>query len=148
MKYKTKFHRKQSWQTHIECSRPIMILHDWHCSVDFEALSFSVFVWQLARCNWHLLLCSVSVNLLSSFVTDSSTKSEVPRNIFTFKCTLDAKPFKLHRWTCERARTFAKFQLKSYEDVLEMSKSFFKHHTVFPLTLAVANIYDRATITQ
>ena len=91
---------------------------------------------------------SVSVNLLSNFVTDSSIKSAVPRNIFIFNCTLDAKPFKLHRCTCERARTFAKFQLKSYEDVLEMSKSFFKHHTVFPLTLAVANIYDRTTITQ
>ena len=147
-KYKIKFHCKQPWQTRIECSRQILIPHDWHCSVDFGALSFSFFVWQLAMCNWHLLLCPVPVNLLSTFGTGSSTKSAVPRNIFIFNCTLDAKPFKLLRCTCGRAKAFAKFQLKSYEDVLEISESFFKHHTVFPLTLAVSNIYDRATITQ
>ena len=45
-------------------------------------------------------------------------------------------------------KAFPKFQLKSYEDVLEIPESFFKHHTVFPLTLAVSNIYHRAIITQ
>ena len=51
---------------------------------------------------------------------------------------------------CGKAKAFAKFQLKSYEDVLEIPESFFKPYTVFPLTLAVSNIYDyhRATITQ
>ena len=122
--------------------------HDWHCSVDFGALSFSFFVCQLAMCNWHLLLCFVPVNLLSTFGTGSSTKSAVPRKIFIFNCTLGAKPFKLLRCTCGRAKAFAKFQLKSYEDMLEISESFFKHHTVFPLTLVVSNTYDRATVTQ
>ena len=148
MKYKIKFHCKQPWQTRIECSRQTLIPQDWHYSVDFWGLSFSFFVWQLAMCNWHLLLCPVPVNLLSTFGTGSSTKSAVPRNIFIFNCTLDAKPFKLLRCTFGRAKAFAKFQLKSYEDVLEISESFFKHHTVFKLPLAVSNIYNKATITQ
>ena len=118
MKYKIKFHCKPPWQTSIECSQHILIPHDWHCSVDLGAFSFSFFVWQLAMCNWHLLFCPVPVSLLSPFGTDSSTKSAVPRNIFIFNCTLDANPFKLLRCTCGRAKVFAKFQLKSYEDVL------------------------------
>ena len=141
IKYKTKFHCKQPWKTRIECSRQILIPHDWHCLVDFWALSFSVFVWQLAMCNWHLLLCPVPVNLLCSFGTGSSTKSAVPRNIFIFSYA-GAEPFKLLRCTCGRAKVFAKFQLKPYEDVLEISESLFKHYTVFPLTLAVSNIYE------
>ena len=40
------------------------------------------------------------------------------------------------------------FQLKPCDYVLEISKSLFKHHTVFPLTLAVYNIHNRATIIQ
>ena len=144
MKYKIKFHCKQPRQTRIECSRQILIPNDWHCLVDFGALSFSVFVWQLAMCNWYFLLCPVPVGLLSTFGTGSSTKSAVPRNIFIFNWTLDAKPFKLLRYTCRRAKAFAKFQLKSFEDVLEIAGSFFKHHIVFPLTLA----YDRTTVTQ
>ena len=99
-------------------------------------------------CNSYLLLCPIPVNLLSTVDTGSSTKSTVPRNIFIFNYTLEANSFKLLRCTCGRTKAFAKFQLKSYEDVLEISESFFKHHTVFPLTLAVSNIYDRATITQ
>ena len=98
-------------------------------------------------CNWHLLLCGIPVNLLSTFSTGSSTKSAVPRNIFVFNRTLDAKSFKLF-YTCGRAKAFAKFQLKSYEGVLEISESLFKLHTVFPLTLAVSTIYDKATITN
>ena len=43
--------------------------HDWLCSDDFGTLPYSVFVWQLAMCNWHLLLCPVPVNLLSTFFT-------------------------------------------------------------------------------
>ena len=150
MKYKIKFICQQPGQTRIACSRKILIPHDWHCSVDFEALSISVFVWQLAMCNWHLLFCPVPANLLSTFGNGSSTKSAFPRNIFIFNCTLDTKPFKLLCCTCGKAKAFAKFQLKSYKDVLEISESFFKPYTVFPLTLAVSNIYDyhRATITQ
>ena len=110
----------------------------------FWALSFSVFDWHLAMCNWYHFFCLVPVNLLSTFGTGSSTKSAVPRNIFIFNWTLDAKPFKLLRYTCRRAKAFAKFQLKSFEDVLEIAGSFFKHHIVFPLTLA----YDRTTVTQ
>ena len=90
----------------------------------------------------------IPVNLLSTFSTGSSTKSAIPRNIFSFFCTLDVKPFKLHRYTCGRVKVFLNFHMKSYDDVLEISESFFKHHTVFPLTLAVSNIYNRATITQ
>ena len=148
MKYKIKFHCKQHWQTRVECSQQILIPHDWHYSVDFVALFFSVFLWQFSMCNWHLLLCPVPVNFLSIFGTGSSTKSAIPRNIFIFNCTLDTKPFKLLRCTCGRAKDFSKFQLKSYEDVFKISESFFKHHTVFPLTLAGSNIYERATITQ
>ena len=148
MKYKIKSPCKKPWQTRIKCFQQILIPHDWHCTVDFGAWSFSVFVWQLAMCNCHLLLCPVPVNLLSNFGTGSSTKSAVPRNIFILNCNLDDKPFKLLRCTSGRAKAFAKFQLKSYGDVLEISESFFKHHTVFSLTLAVSNIYDRATITQ
>ena len=133
MKYKIRFHCQQPWQTRIECSRQILIPHDQHCSNDFEALSFSVFVWQLAMCYWHLLLCPVSVNLLSTFRAGPSTKSAVPRNIFIFNFTLDANLFKLIRCTCGRAKAFDKFQLKSYEDVLEISESFFKHHRVFTI---------------
>ena len=138
MKYKTKFHCKQSWQTRIECSRKILIPNDWHCSVEFGALSFSVFVWQLVMCNWHFLLCPVPVNLFSSFGTGSSTKTAVPRNIFIFNFTLDTKPFKLLRCTCERTKAFAKFQLTSYETVLEISFSssawiIFQTPHVFPI---------------
>ena len=93
-------------------------------------------------CNRHLLLCPVPTNLLSTFGTGSSTKSTVPRNIFIFNCTLDAKPLKLFRCACGSAKAFIKFQLKSYEDVLQISKSFFKYHTVFLLTLGVSNIDD------
>ena len=107
-----------------------------------------LFVLQLAMCNWNLLLFPVSVNLLSTFDIGSSTKSTVPRNIFIFNYTLDVKPFKLFRCKCRRAKAFAKFRVKSYEDMLKISESFFKHHTVFPLILAVSNIYDRATITH
>ena len=142
MKYKIQFDCKQPWQTHIECFRQILIPHIWHCSVDFGVQSFSVILWQLAICNWHLLLCPVPTNLLSTFGTGSSTKSSVPRNIFIFNCTLDAKPFKIFRCACGSVMAFIKFQLKSYEDVLEISKSFFKHHTVFLLTLGVSNIHD------
>ena len=142
MKYKIQFDRKQPRQTRIECSRQILTPHVWHCLVDFGLQSFSVFLWQLAMCNRHLLLCPVPTNLLSTFGTGSSTKSTVPRNIFIFNCTLDAKPLKLFRCACGSAKAFIKFQLKSYEDVLEISKSFFKHHTVFLLTLGVSNIDD------
>ena len=148
MKCIIKFHSEQPRQTRIACSQQILIPHDWNCSVDFGTLSFSVFVWQLAMCNCNFLLCPVPANLLSTFGTGSSAKSAVPRNIFIFNCTLDAKPFKLLRCTCGKAKAFAKVQLKSYEDVLEISESFLKHHTVFPLTLAVSNINDRATINQ
>ena len=148
IKYKIKFHCNQLWQTGIECSRQILMPHDWHCLVDFRALSFSFFLWQLAMCSWHLILCPVTVNLLFTFGTGSSTKSVLPRNIFIFNCTLNAKPFKIFRFTCGRAKAFVKSQLKSYEDVLETSESFFKRHMVFSLTLAVSNIYDKATITQ
>ena len=88
MKYKIKFHCKQHWQTRVECSQQILIPHDWHYSVDFGALFFSVFLWQFSMCNWHLLLCPVPVNFLSIFGTGSSTKSAVPRNIFIFNCTI------------------------------------------------------------
>ena len=148
VKYEIKFHRKQPWQTRIECSRIILIPNNRHCWVDFGALSFSVSVWPFAVCNWHLLLCPVPVNLLSTFGTGSSTEITVPRNNFIFNYTLDVKPFKLIHCTCWRARAIAKFQLKSDEGVLEISESFFKHHTVFPLTLAVSIIFDRATIIQ
>ena len=134
-KYKIKFHCKQPWQTRIGCSRQMLISHDWHCSVDFGALSFSFFVWQLAICNWHLLICPVPVNLLSTLGTGSSTKSAFPRNILIFNYMLDAKSFKLLRCTYGRTKAFTKFQLKSHEDVFEISEPFFKHHTVFPLTL-------------
>ena len=90
----------------------------------------------------------VPVNLLSTFGTGSFTKSAAARNTFIFNCTLDAKQFKLLRCTSGRAKAFAKFQLKPYEDMPEISESFFKHHMVFPLTLAVPNIQNRATITQ
>ena len=93
LKYKIKFYCKQPWKTRTECSWQIIIPHDWHCPVNFGALSFSFFVWLLAMCNWRLLLCPVPVNLLSTFGNGSSTKSVVPRNIFIFNCTLDAKPF-------------------------------------------------------
>ena len=120
MKYQIKFYCKHHWQTRIECS--------WR--IDFGALSFSVFVWQLVMCNWHLLLFPVPVNLLSIFGTGSSTKSPVPRNIFIFNCTLDSKPFKLVFCICRRAKAFSKFQLKSYEDVLEIFESF---SSTFPI---------------
>ena len=122
MKYKLKFHCKKPWQTRIECSWQILVPHDWHCLDDFGALAFSVFVWQLTMCNWHLLLCLVPVNFLSTFGAGSSTKSTVPRNIYIFNCTLDTKPFSLLCCTCGRAKAFPKFQLKSYEDVLELSE--------------------------
>ena len=112
----------------------------WHCSVAFRALSFSVFVWKLSMCSWHLLLCPAPVNLLSTSSTGWSAKSAVPRSIFIFNYTLDAKPYTFLRCTCGRAKALAKFQLKSYEDVLKISGSFLKHYTVFPLTLAVSNI--------
>ena len=54
----------------------------------FWALSFSVFDWHLAMCNWYHFFCLVPVNLLSTFGTGSSTKSAVPRNIFIFNCTI------------------------------------------------------------
>ena len=95
MKYKIRSHCKQPWWTRIECSWSILMPHDWHWSVVFGALSFSVFVWQLAMCNCHPLLCPVPVNLLPTFGTGSSTKSTVPRNIFIFNCMLDAKPLNL-----------------------------------------------------
>ena len=60
MKYKIKFHCKIPWQTRIECSRQILIPHDWHCPVDFGPFSFSVFVWKVAMYNWHLLLSGSS----------------------------------------------------------------------------------------
>ena len=100
--------------------------------------------------NWPCIIdifsCQFPVKLLSTFGTDSSTKCTVPRIIFILNCTLDAKPFKLLPCTCGRAMAFAKFQLNP--DVLEISESFLKHHTVFPLPLVVSNIYDKATITQ
>ena len=148
MKYKIKFYCKQPLQTRIECVWQRLITYVWHFSVDFGALRFSVVVWQLVIGDWHLPLCPVPVNLLSTFGIVSSTKSAVSRKIFIFNCTLGATSFKLCRCTCGRAKAFAKFQSKSYEDVLEISESFFKHHTVFQLNLAVSNIYDRATITQ
>ena len=77
MKYKIKFHCKQPRQSHIEGSPRILIPHDWHCSVDFWALSFSFFVWQLAMCNWNLLLCSDPVNRLSLCGTGSYTKKHL-----------------------------------------------------------------------
>ena len=88
--------------------------------------------------NWQLLICPVTVNLLSTFGTGLSTKSTVHRNSlkYIFCCP------------CGRAKAFAKFQLKLYEDLLEISKSFFQYHRVFSLTLAISNIYDRTTITQ
>ena len=132
MKYKIKFYCKQPWQTHIECSRQLLIPHDWHCSVDFGVLSFSIFVWQLAMRNWHLLLCPFPVNLLFTFGTGSSTKSAFPKNTFILNCMLDAKPFKLLHCTCGKAKAFANFQLKSYEDMLEISELLFKQRTVFP----------------
>ena len=133
MKYKIRFHCKQPWQTRIECSLQILIPHDRHCSNDFETLSCSAVVCQLAMCNSHLLFCPVSVNLLSTFRAGSSTRSAVLGYIFIFNFTLDANLFKLLRCTCGRAKAFAKFQLNSYEDVLEISESFFKHHTVFTI---------------
>ena len=96
----------------------------------FWGISFSVSVWQLAMCNWHLLLCSVPVNLFSTFGTGSSTKNAVPANIFILNCTLYAKLFKLLCCTCGRAKVFAKFQLKSHEDVVEIFESFIKLHMV------------------
>ena len=64
-----------------------LIPHDWYCPVDFGTLSFSVFVWQLTMCNWHLLLYTVPVNLFSTFGSGSSTKSAVPRkNFFSTAC--------------------------------------------------------------
>ena len=75
MKCKMKFNCKQPWQTGIECSLQRLIPHDWYCSIAFGALPFSVFVWQLAMCNWHLLLYTVPVNLFSTFEIGSSTKS-------------------------------------------------------------------------
>ena len=134
MKYKIKLNCQQPWQTRIERSRQILIPYDWHCSVDFGAFSFSVFVWQLAMGNWNLLPCPVPLNLLSTFDTGPSTKSAVLRNIFIFICTLYAKLFKLLRCICGRAKAIAKSQLKSYEDVLEISESLFRHQTVFDST--------------
>ena len=92
-------------------------------------------------CIIDIFSCPVPVKLLSTFGTG-------PRIIFILNCTLDAKPFKLLRCTCGRAMAFVKFQPKSYPDVLEISESFLKHDTVFPLPLVVSNIYDKATITQ
>ena len=149
MKYKIKFHCKQPWQrqTRIECSPKILIPHDWHCSADFGTLSFSVSVWQLAMCNWHLLfvrflwifsLLSVLAHLLKVLFQETSVFSTarwMPCHSNFFVAHVEEP-------------AFGKFRLKSYEDVLEVSESFFKHHTVFPLTLALSNIYDRATITQ
>ena len=82
------------------------------------------------------------MNLFSALGTYPSTGSAVARSAFIFNCTLDAKPFEILHFTGGRAKTCAKFQLKSYEDVLELFEPFFKHHKVFPLTLAVSNIYD------
>ena len=104
MKHKIKFHCKQPWQTHIACSQQILILHDWHSSVNFGALSFSVFVWQLAMCNWHLLFLSSSCESSRYFRSGSSNKSAVPRNISIFNCTLDAKTLKLIRLHVEEPR--------------------------------------------
>ena len=56
MNMEYKIHCKQPWQICIGCSWQILIPHDWHYSVDFGALSFSVFLRQLTMCNWHLLL--------------------------------------------------------------------------------------------
>ena len=104
MKHKIKFHCKQPWQTHIECSQQILILDDWHSSVNFGALSFSVFVWQLAMCNDIFSFCPVPVNVLATFYTGSSNKTAVPRNISIFNCTLDAKTLKLTRLHVEEPR--------------------------------------------
>ena len=95
MKYKIKFHCKQPLQTRIECVWQRLITYDWHFSVDFGALRFSVVVWQLVIGDWHLPLCPVPVNLLSTFGIVSSTKSAVSRKIFIFNCTLGATSFKL-----------------------------------------------------
>ena len=94
MKYKIKIHCKQPCETRIECSREIMIPHDWHCSIGFGALSYSVFVWQLTMCNWHLLLCPFPLNFFSTFAPGSFTESAVSRNAFIFNCTLDPKLLK------------------------------------------------------
>ena len=42
MKNKIKSHCKQPWQTRVECLRQILTPNDWHSSVDFGVLSFSV----------------------------------------------------------------------------------------------------------
>ena len=147
MKNKIKSHCKQPWQTRVECLRQILTPHDWHSSVDFGVLSFSVsaYQYQLAMCNWHLLLCPVLMNLFL-FLVLAHQKHCSKKHLY-FQLQLDVKPFKLLHCTCGRAKVFAKFHLKPYEDVFEISESFFKHHTVFPLALAVSNIYDRAAIT-
>ena len=92
MKCEIKFHCKQPRQTRIDCSQEIQIPHEWHCSVDFEALSFSFFMWKLAM--WHLLLwrsvlytvtgflwifslLSVLVHLLKALFQETSLVSSV-----------------------------------------------------------------------
>ena len=116
MKHKIKLHCKQTWQTRIECSRQMLVPHDWHCSVDFGALFFSVFVWQLAMCNWHLLrflwifsLLSVLAHLLKELFQETSL-------------------FSTTRWMPSHSNFFVvhveELRLKSYEDVLKYLNHF------------------------
>ena len=83
MKYKIKFHCKQPWQTRIEWSRQRLIPHDWHCSVDFVALSFSVFVlcgnwpcvidiFSFARFLWIFSVLSVLAHPLKALFQETS----------------------------------------------------------------------------
>ena len=96
MKCKIKFHCKQPRKTNIEGSPQILIPHDWHCSVDFGALSFSVSVWQLSMCNWNLLLCLDPVNRLSLYGTGSSTKKHLYLQLHAGCQAIQNSP--LHMW--------------------------------------------------
>ena len=143
MKYKIKFHCKQPRQSHIEGSPRILIPMIGTVQLIFGHCPF------LSLCdNWPCVTEIFSFVRILWIVFLYVVLAHIPRNIFICNCTLDAKPFKILRCTCGRSKAFAKFRLKSYEDVLEISESFFKHHKVFPLTLALSNIFDRDTMTQ
>ena len=136
MKYKIKFHCKQPLQTRMECSRQILIPHDWHCSADFGALSFSVFMWQLAMCNWYLLLCPVPLSLLSTFSTSSSTKSAVARSILFSQLHAGCQAIQTFLLSMWKSLGFCQIPVEVIWRCAWNTESFFKHHTAFPLTLA------------